>query len=91
MRSFILLLSLILLPGCVSPGDRAEAPATPASSPSPMHAQCLVCKYNADLACIDVTVDQTTPRYEYGGKTYYFCSQDCRQKFAKNPQKYLKD
>lgn len=24
----------------------------------------------------------------YGGKTYYFCSSGCRDKFAKNPEQY---
>jgi len=27
---------------------------------------------------------------EYRGKTYYFCSDDCKQKFDKNPSLYLK-
>ena len=26
---------------------------------------------------------------EYRGKTYYFCSEHCRQKFSDNPEKYL--
>jgi YHS domain-containing protein len=26
---------------------------------------------------------------EYNGKTYYFCSADCKQKFDKNPDKYV--
>ena len=25
----------------------------------------------------------------YQGETYYFCSQECRQKFEKEPQKYI--
>ena len=25
----------------------------------------------------------------YGGKTYYFCSNDCFQRFNANPQKYI--
>ena len=24
----------------------------------------------------------------YQGKTYYFCSQDCKSKFDQNPQRY---
>jgi YHS domain-containing protein len=27
--------------------------------------------------------------YEYEGKTYYFCSDGCREKFMKNPENYL--
>src|ERR1044071_5299264 len=41
-------------------------------------AECLVCKHNADLACVDVEVKADTPRYVYEGKTYYFCSDGCR-------------
>src|SRR5438067_1669905 len=53
-------------------------------------AECLVCKKNADLACIDVQVGSDTPKYAYDGKTYYFCSDDCKNEFAKHPAKYLK-
>ncbi|NIM59963.1 MAG: YHS domain-containing protein [Candidatus Aminicenantes bacterium] len=28
--------------------------------------------------------------YEHEGKTYYFCSEGCKENFAKNPEKYLK-
>ena len=28
--------------------------------------------------------------YEYEGKTYYFCSEGCKEKFVKNPEEYLK-
>ena len=66
-----------------------------ATGPSPSimtatqpHAQCLVCKYNADLACIEVVVNKDTSRALYNGRTYYFCSEDCRREFLKNPQKY---
>ncbi len=27
--------------------------------------------------------------YEYKGKTYYFCCEGCKEKFVKNPEKYL--
>jgi len=26
---------------------------------------------------------------EYEGKLYYFCSKDCKDKFEKNPSKYV--
>jgi YHS domain-containing protein len=60
-----------------------------ASAGTPKHAECLVCKKNADLACIDVAVDAKTPSYDYLGKRYYFCSDECRDKFAKDPQAYI--
>jgi Cu+-exporting ATPase len=27
--------------------------------------------------------------YEYNGKTFYFCCEDCKAKFIKNPEKYV--
>jgi YHS domain-containing protein len=71
--------------GCAAnpQADTRSAPAT-----KPACAECLVCKKNFDLACVDVDVDATTPRTEYNGKTYYFCSDDCKQEFLKNPSKY---
>ena len=27
---------------------------------------------------------------EYGGQTYGFCSEHCKQEFGKNPEKYVK-
>ncbi len=53
------------------------------------HAECLVCKYDADLACVDVAVEKETPTYTYAGKTYYFCSKACCKKFEKDPAKYV--
>jgi len=32
----------------------------------------------------------TAHRHEYRGRTYYFCSEGCRSRFAENPGKYLK-
>ncbi|MCF6158824.1 MAG: YHS domain-containing protein [wastewater metagenome] len=49
-----------------------------------------VCAYFADMGCINITVDENTPRSTYGGMTYYFCSRDCKVDFDKNPSKYLK-
>jgi len=36
----------------------------------------------------NIPVDGSTPSYLYQGKTYYFCSEECRAAFAKNPKKY---
>ena len=37
-------------------------------------------------------VDEKKPAatYEYKGKTYYFCAVGCKEKFAKDPEKFLK-
>jgi len=77
------LFSLFMLAGCASGSRSSDAVA--AKQP---HAECTVCKANADLACVDIPVDGSTPTYLYQGKTYYFCSEECRAAFAKNPRKY---
>jgi len=44
-----------------------------------------------DLICdMEVTVVADTPRAEFEGRTYYFCCESCRDKFAKTPLKYIK-
>ena len=80
MKMILMSLCVLAMVSCAST-ERAASSTQPA-------AKCLVCEKNADLACVDITVDATTPRYGYNGKTYYFCSDECRAKFAKNPQKY---
>ncbi len=35
------------------------------------------------------TVSASSPKYEYKGKTYYFCCGGCDSKFKENPDKYL--
>jgi YHS domain-containing protein len=95
------LLAACLLGGCASSNSSDSPTTTPSPAESTPSAsgttastrvgkgECLVCKMNADLACIDVDVDKNTPSYVYNGHTYYFCSNDCRKEFARNPQKYL--
>jgi YHS domain-containing protein len=92
MRLAVILLAVaagspLLLAGC------AAGPAAPPSQATGdhAHAECTVCKHNADLACIDVVVDKDTPRSGYDGKTFYFCSDHCRTKFEKEPAKYAKE
>jgi YHS domain-containing protein len=80
---YLLLTALLVLPiGCAS----SHAPTTTTDP----HAECLVCKKNVDLACVDVAVDKDTPRETYNGKTYYFCSEECKGEFEKNPAKYAR-
>jgi YHS domain-containing protein len=84
---------LLLLAGCGSESAPADLGATtrPAamSANMPFMAECLVCKYNADLACVAIKPDKDTPTLQYHGQTYYFCSRECQEKFAKHPEKYL--
>jgi Cu+-exporting ATPase len=44
-----------------------------------------------DPVCgVRVDPHATAHRHEHQGRTYYFCSEGCRSKFAENPIKYLK-
>jgi Cu+-exporting ATPase len=42
------------------------------------------------MGCINIVVDEKTPKSTYEGITYYFCSKECKEDFDKNPSKYLK-
>jgi hypothetical protein len=80
-----------LLLGALLAATACTTPPPEASSSQAQHAQCLVCKSEGDLACVDVTVRGDTPRAQYLGRTYYFCSEQCRTEFEKDPQRYLGD
>jgi len=42
-----------------------------------------------DPVCgMEVTSDTAEDTVEYQGRTYYFCSADCRETFEANPEKY---
>lgn len=51
---------------------------------------CWVCVNENDLACVKVDVDEKTPTALYNGKTYHFCSEQCKKEFLVNPAKYEK-
>jgi len=51
---------------------------------------CWVCVHERDLACMKVDIDDKTPTAVYEGKTYHFCSEECKNKFVSNPVKYAK-
>ena len=87
MTQLLVLTGLLAVLGCAD--QRPVETATSTTQPA-AHAECLVCKYNADLACVDVPVEADTPRTVWNGKMYYFCSESCRRKFEKDPQKYAR-
>src|SRR2546421_8244348 len=86
------LLAVVALGGCANQGaptsSGSDGGVVVAAGAMPAHAQCLVCKKNADLACIDVDVDAKTPWTDYNGKRYYFCSDECKAEFVKTPGKF---
>lgn len=43
-----------------------------------------------DLVCgMTVNPERAAGKFEYKGKTYYFCSQHCLHKFSANPENYI--
>ena len=81
LKVFGLAATLCLIAGCATQSNDATQ-----SGPV---ATCYVCRYNNDLSCVNIRVKDRTPRTEYHGKTYFFCSDDCRDTFLKKPEKYL--
>jgi len=51
-------------------------------------AECPVCKVNNDLGCMNVRVKGDTPKIEYNGRIFYFCSEECKKGFVKHPELY---
>jgi YHS domain-containing protein len=77
---WILLSIASLAPACSAPRAHALAPG---------HAECPVCAHDGDLACLDVKIDDATPRATWHERTYYFCSDDCRREFERTPERYV--
>lgn len=82
-RLLLMLFSLAILSGC------ATAPQGAAGSNGPT-GTCSVCRYNNDLACVEFRMKESTPKVDYHGKTYCFCSKSCEAAFLKNPNKYAR-
>lgn len=68
---------LLLAAGCEN--EAAKGPAT-----QPAMAECLPCKGHK------IAIAADTPKSEYEGKTYYFCAPECKEKFDKEPAKFVK-
>lgn len=67
---------LALVTACESP-----APAGPT-------AECPVCDREGDLACLRVTITPDTPSVDLDGTRLWFCSEECRTAFLRDPQRY---
>jgi YHS domain-containing protein len=79
-RKTLVAAAILAFAGCVT------GPSKPDSRPVACDP---VCAYYNDLGCIDVRVDEKTPCFCHGGKTYYFCTERCRARFEKNPEKFV--
>ena len=43
-----------------------------------------------DPVCgMEIKKSEAKAKYEYNGKTYHFCMEGCKEKFVKEPQKYI--
>ncbi len=44
-----------------------------------------------DRVCgMEIDEKESGSSFDYRGKTYHFCSDECRDKFKKSPEKFLK-
>jgi YHS domain-containing protein len=60
----------------------------PVPPPTASTQQCLVCRCRRDFDCLTVHPGTSTPRATYAGRTFYFCSDSCRQEFESSPSRY---
>lgn len=45
-----------------------------------------------DPVCgMEVEEETTALRSDYKGKTYYFCCKECKEKFDRDPKKYVRE
>ncbi len=43
-----------------------------------------------DFVCgMDIDEKKAGASYSFGGKTYYFCADGCKDEFARSPEKFL--
>src|SRR4051794_26347095 len=82
MRAFLfVILASFLAGGCASTTGEPQQLAANQDT-------CWVCVHENDLACVKIDVDSKTPSAEYSGKTYHFCSEECKKEFVANPAKF---
>lgn len=41
------------------------------------------------ICLMKVNKDEKAPTHEFKEKIYYFCSENCKEEFKQNPEKYL--
>ncbi len=42
-----------------------------------------------DFVCKMRVEEEKAIKFEWNGKTYYFCSQECKEAFEQNPERYV--
>jgi YHS domain-containing protein len=44
-----------------------------------------------DLVCgMEIDEQKAAASHQYGGRSYHFCSEACRDEFTRNPEKFVK-
>ena len=66
----------------------AACTPVPERDPASGCANCPVCLHEADLGCVCVKIEKDTPRVEWNGKIWYFCSEQCKQAFLSHPNRF---
>jgi Cu+-exporting ATPase len=81
MRKLFIILTALLAAGLIMGcGDKKEEAA--AEKPAEV-------KMVKDVVCgMDVDPSKTTITTEYEGKKYYFCAEECKEKFLEKPAEY---
>ena len=72
-------------PSAAAPAERAAPPSASATGAAVSGPPTNI----AELKCANGVDPKTTPRMMYQGRMYYFCSNDERAQFAKDPGRYL--
>src|SRR5262245_47905257 len=93
MRTTLVALSWTVLAACACaaapPPPAPIAPAATAAAPRPPGEANVGDRTTCPVSGEVFVVSATSPRAEYGGKTYFFCCSDCAQKFQVEPVRYL--
>jgi Cu+-exporting ATPase len=95
MRTTLTALSLTVLAACAcatAPAlpPPAAAPAATIAAPRAPGEAAIGDRTTCPVSGEEFIVSATSPRTEYGGKTYFFCCVECAKKFQAEPARYLK-
>ncbi len=71
------------------PAAAPTAPTAPADGFVPVGEAKVGDKSRCTVSGEEIVVEETSPRSEYQGKTYYFCCSGCKKRFDADPAKYL--
>lgn len=87
MRTFV---CVIVAPFLLAASGCEDKPASVPTTTTPPATQSSALKVRCPL-CVnhEIEVDADTPRADYEGQTYYFCSEGCQERFLSDPAKFI--